>query len=56
MLQEGALLDEYPGDGRFDDLLEAYASYAPGMEPPYVGPARIKDAIQRALSAIDANK
>ena len=27
---EGVLLDDYRGDERFDDLLEALALYAPG--------------------------
>jgi hypothetical protein len=27
---EGVLLDDYPGEERFDDLLEALALYAPG--------------------------
>jgi hypothetical protein len=49
---EGLLLNDYPGDERFDDLLEACALYAPGMGPPYVGRAEIRDAIQQALRAI----
>lgn len=30
---EGVLLNEHPGDERFEDLMEALALYAPGMGP-----------------------
>lgn len=50
---EGVLLDDYPGDERFEDLLEACALYAPGMGLPYLGGAKIRDAIQQALIALD---
>lgn len=53
---ETVLLNYYPGDERFDDLLEACALYSPGMELPYVGRAGIRDAIQRALAAVDADE
>jgi hypothetical protein len=53
---EGVLLDDYPGDERFEDLLEALALYAPGMGPPYLGRTEIRDAIRQAMVAIDAEK
>ena len=53
---EGVLLDEYPGDERFEDLMEALALYAPGMGAPYVGRTEIRDAIRQAMKAIDTEK
>lgn len=53
---EGVLLDEYPGDERFEDLLEVLALYAPGMGSPYLGSAEIREAIRRAMTAIDTEK
>lgn len=53
---EGVLLDEYPGDERFEDLVEALALYAPGMGPPYLGRTEIRNAIRQALEGIDPKK
>jgi hypothetical protein len=53
---EGVLLDEYPGDERFEDLLEALALYAPGMGSPYLGRPEIRDAIRQAMEVIDHEK
>ena len=50
---EGVLLDDYPGDERFEDLLEACAFYAPGLGSPYIGRAEIRDAVRKALTAIE---
>lgn len=48
---EGVLLDDYPGDERFDHLLEVLALYAPGQAAPYVGVAGLRTAIREALVA-----
>lgn len=53
---EGVLLDEYPGDERFEDLSEALALYAPGMGSPYLGYAEIRDAIRQAMRTIDSER
>jgi hypothetical protein len=49
---EGVLLDDYPGDERLDDLLEALALYAPGQAAPYVGAEGLRTAIREALTAV----
>ena len=49
---EGLLLDDYPGDERFEDLLEACASYAPGMGSPYVGAADMRAVIEQAVRVL----
>ncbi|MQW77530.1 hypothetical protein GHK92_16785 [Nocardioides sp. dk4132] len=53
---EGVLLDDYPDDERFDDLLEAVTLYAPGMRSPYIGRAEIRDAVRQALNAVDPDQ
>jgi hypothetical protein len=49
---EGVLLDDYPGDERFDDLLEALAFYAPGEGAPYVDAHGLQAAIKGALATL----
>ena len=49
---EGVLLDDHPGDERFDDLLEALALYAPGEGAPYVGAQVLHAAIRGALATL----
>jgi len=49
---EGVLLDEYPGDDRFDDLIEALALYAPSQSAPYVGPEKLRRAIREGLATL----
>jgi hypothetical protein len=51
---EGVLLDEYPGDERFVALAEALALYAPRTGSPYLGRPEIKDAMRKALDALNA--
>lgn len=53
---EGVLLEEYPGDEQFEDLLEPLALYAPGIGSPYLGRTEIGDAIREAVKVIDAKK
>ena len=50
---EGVLLDDYPGDERFEELAEALALYAPGMGSPYIGRTEVRDMIRRALDALN---
>jgi hypothetical protein len=47
--ERGTLLDEYPGDERFEDLLGACAFYAPGRGSPYLGRAETQAVIRAAL-------
>jgi hypothetical protein len=51
---EGVLLDDYPGDERFDDLLEALALYAPGQGAPYVEAEALRKAVRETLVALAA--
>jgi hypothetical protein len=51
---EGVLLDDYPRDERFDDLLEALALYAPGQGAPYVEAEALRKAVRETLVALAA--
>ena len=53
---EGALLDDYPGDERFDDLLEALALYAPGERAPYTRAQAIRMSIEKRWCAPRASR
>lgn len=50
---EAALLDQYPGDDRLDDLLEALSLYAPGSGTPYYGPEELREVLRSAMSILD---
>jgi hypothetical protein len=49
---EGVLLNDYPGDERFEDLVEALALYAGGEPRPYTSAEQVREAIQQALPAL----
>lgn len=49
---ERIVVEDYPGDDRLDDLLEALALYAPGQGFPYTGPAELRRAVRDALATL----
>ena len=49
---EGVVLDDYPGDERLDDLLEALALYNPSEGLPYVDGQGLRDAVRQALTRL----
>lgn len=46
---EAVLLDDYPDDDRFEDLLETLAAYRPGEGVPYFSYAELLQATRDAL-------
>lgn len=49
---ERIVVEDYLGDDRLDDLLEALALYAPGQGSPYTGPAELRRAVRDALATL----
>ncbi len=49
-LLEGAVIDDYPGDERLDDLLYTLSMYSPGTGAPYCDAEELREALGRALS------
>ncbi len=45
---EAAVLDDYPGDERFDELLYVLSLYSPGAGAPYCDAEELRDAVRRA--------
>ena len=50
---EAALLDEYAGDDRVTDLLEALALYSPGGGTPYYDVTELRHAVRATLDELD---
>ena len=50
---EGVVLDDYPGDERFDDLGEVLALYAPGQGTPYTDASQVRQVIRRTIADLD---
>jgi hypothetical protein len=49
-LLEAVVLDDYPGDERFDELLYVLSLYSPGAGAPYCDAEELRDAVRRALA------
>lgn len=49
---EGVVLDDYPGDDRFDELGEALALYAPGQGSPYTDAEQVRLVIRQTIARI----
>lgn len=47
---EGVVLHDYPGDERFDDLVEILALYAPGQRSPYSEAQQVREVIRRTIT------
>jgi hypothetical protein len=47
---EGVVLDDYPGDERFDDLLEVLALYAPSQGNPYSEADEVHAVIRKTIA------
>ncbi len=50
---EGVVLDDYPGDERFDELGEVLALYAPGQGTPYTDVGELHAAIREAPARLE---
>ena len=50
---EGVVLDDYPGDERFDELGEVLALYAPGLGIPYSDKRQVREIIRRTIADLD---
>ena len=50
---EGVVLDDYPGDERFDELGEVLALYAPGQGVPYSGSDEVRAVISKTIASIE---
>ena len=46
---ERAVIDDYPGDERLDDLHDALALYSPGQGSPYVDAESLRRVVHDAL-------
>lgn len=53
---EGVVLNDYPGDERLDDLLEALALYNPGEGPPYVNAEGLRSAVRAAWTRMGVSE
>ena len=53
---EGVVLNDYPGDERLDDLLEALALYSPGEGPPYVNAEDLRSAVRAAWTRLEGSE
>jgi hypothetical protein len=49
-LLEVAVLNDYPGDERLDELLYVVSLYSPGAGAPYCEAEELRDAVRRALT------
>ena len=49
---EGVVLDDYPGDDRFDELGEVLALYAPGLGRPYSESEEVRKIIRKTVASI----
>jgi hypothetical protein len=50
---EGVVLDDYPGDERFDELGEVLALYAPGQGSPYSEADELRTIIRKTIASIE---
>lgn len=53
---EGVVLNDYPGDERLDDLLEALALYNPSEGPPYVDAEGLRGAVRTAWTRLGVSQ
>ncbi|KGM13800.1 hypothetical protein [Cellulomonas bogoriensis] len=51
-LLEAVVLDDYPGDERFDELIYVLSLYSPGMGAPYCDAKDLRDVVRRALATL----
>lgn len=49
---EGVVLNDYPGDDRFDELGEALALYAPGQGLPYSDAETLRLCIRSTIASL----
>jgi hypothetical protein len=49
---EGVLLDDYPGDERFDQLVEVLSLYAPGQGSPYSKADDVRRIIRQTIADV----
>lgn len=49
---EGVVLDDYPGDERFDDLVEVLALYAPHDGSPYTEAEQVREVVRRTIADV----
>jgi hypothetical protein len=47
---EGVVLDDYPGDERFENLVEVLALYAPGQGSPYSEAQQVREVIRTTIA------
>lgn len=47
---EGVVLDDYPGDERFEELVEVLAVYAPGEGSPYSEAHHVREVIRTTIA------
>lgn len=51
-LLEAVVLDDYPGDERFDELVYVLSLYSPGVGAPYCDAQELRDAVRRAPTSL----
>ena len=49
---EGVVLDDYPGDERFEELIDVLSLYSPGNGPPYSDSAEVRRIVQDTITSI----
>jgi len=49
---EGAIVDDFPGDERLDELLYALCMYSPGAGAPYLDARELREVLKRALVSV----